>query len=454
MAAYVAAQWQATSSKNQLVLGPPGQHAVISAEDFGQVSTIKIPDPGSATSSFVLKDVKGGSQTINGNLTVTGSQTVDGDLTVVGKINNSGGTTGNLLLNGDLVFSNTADRKIRFDAAKTATFADGANLSIIGNDSGVDGNDGGKVSIVGGIGGDNGGNVEINGGFGEALGGNILIKGGESTDSSAAGDVTISSSSGNVTLQSTSGTVEVKTTAGGEINIEAGQGVTNGPKVTITAGVGGSATGGALFLQGGDATIGANGGPVNITSGDSKQGRSGTIFLDVGESKAGSSHGSIKIGTGDLSGNLPEDVTIGSTTQDRLGNTIYANLKPVVVAAAGQSPKTLVLGNSGSVVFVTGPAAYQINLPVPTAGQFFKIMNAVLRTNPLIVKTNGTANVIRGFVLTNPGGPAFFDNGGVATSQFTFDTGCQPGDFAELNSDGTFWYLYGVSTSNPGMSLP
>jgi phage baseplate assembly protein gpV len=97
--AFQALQYQANASKNQLVLGQNGQKAVISAEQFGQVSTVKIPDPGTATADFVLTSVASGSQTINGNLTVTGTVTSSG-----------GSSSGDFDLTGDLVFSNAADR--------------------------------------------------------------------------------------------------------------------------------------------------------------------------------------------------------------------------------------------------------------------------------------------------------------------------------------------------------
>lgn len=192
MSAFAASQWQGTGSKNQLVLGLNGQQAVLSAEDFGQTSTIQIPDPGQSKSSFVLTSSAAGSQTIEGNLTVSGTLTSSG-----------GSNIHELLLNGDLVFSNATDRAIRFDATKQGT--DGVDLNVLGNDS--NGGAGGNVSVTGGqatSGAKAGGSVVISGGKATGTGGELKLIGGEGV--TLGGDVTIISGKatggvgGNVTI--------------------------------------------------------------------------------------------------------------------------------------------------------------------------------------------------------------------------------------------------------------
>jgi hypothetical protein len=227
--AYKAPQWQATAEKNQLVLGP--QHTVISAEDFGQVSTIKVPDPGRSISEFVLTDSKTGSQVINGNLTVTGV------------VQSKGGSSGDELLNGDLVFSNAADRAIRFNATKQS--GDAADLSIVGNssDSGV----GGQISITAGNSGPTkaGGDVNVTGGTGNTTGngGALNLTGGTSgkTGPTIGGSVNITSghgaTSGDISLE-----VDPTSSASGRILIgnnvvKAPAGIILGQRTNMTGGI-------------------------------------------------------------------------------------------------------------------------------------------------------------------------------------------------------------------------
>lgn len=248
MLAYAASQWQANAAKNQLVLGPNGKQAVISAEDFEQISTIKIPDPGQATTNFILANVIGATQTINGNLTVTGT------------INSSGGSGGDDLLNGDLVFSNAADRSIRFNAAKVTG---SSSLSILGNDS-LDGA-GGDVLITAGSGGDidNGGNILITSGISGATSGDsgdVTIASGESVNDADTGDVIIKT--GGVGANGDAGDIKLLVGAsnlvptGGNVLIRSGDNASNGDQA------------GNVLLVGGDNTeTNGGGGDIKLTAG-------------------------------------------------------------------------------------------------------------------------------------------------------------------------------------------
>lgn len=197
--AYEAFQWQASTSKNQLVLGPSGRQAVISAENFDQISTIKLPDPGRASTSVVLTDNKTGSQTVNGYLNVQGDMNVTGTVTAAKTVVAPTGDFKDVVLTGDLVFENLEDHKIRFDAAVDS--GAGKALSITGN-QGADKQKGGAVSVLSGAattsssggllllqggpgtGGASGGGVRVAGGFvgnGAGNGGNLSLFGGDST---------------------------------------------------------------------------------------------------------------------------------------------------------------------------------------------------------------------------------------------------------------------------------
>lgn len=119
--AFAAQQWQGTGSRNQLVLGPAGQHAVISAENYGQTSIVRLPDPGRNVTSFVLTDSKTGSQTINGSLTTTGNLTTNANLIV----NGSTEVTGNSVIDGNLT--------VKQDATVEEDLTVEQNLAVTGN---------------------------------------------------------------------------------------------------------------------------------------------------------------------------------------------------------------------------------------------------------------------------------------------------------------------------------
>lgn len=258
MLAYAASQWQATGLKNQLTLGPFGKQAVINAQNFLQISTINLPDPGTASTRFVLTDSKQGSQTIQGNLIVTGIVT------------SQGGSSGDDLLNGDLVFSNAANRSIRFNAPQTNT---GSTLSIIGNAST----------------GDAGGNLELNGGAGAPSndGGAILItSGGTSDTGGSSGRVAISTAAN---TEGISGTLTITT---GDSGQEAGS-------ITIQPGSSTStATAADLILKSGDtSSSGDQAGDIIIVGGTGKTSKTegGDIWIDAGTGVQ--SNGAVSIGT-------------------------------------------------------------------------------------------------------------------------------------------------------------
>ncbi len=417
--AYAALQWQATNDKNQLVLGPNGQQAVISVEGFGQISTIKLPDPGTSTTNFILQDVKGASQTINGNLTITGSttvngnETVKGNLVVDGTITGTGGTD----LAGDLVFSNAADRAIRFDATKATA---GAKLSILGNASSggaggeiaitagapTAGNNaggplnlkagagsgtsaGGDVSITGGAGsltaGSNGGSVSLTGGDSNSTGqsGSILLNAGPTNVAGGvggqaalnAGDGNGSGLGGNLTL-SAGDAGATAAGAGGKVDITAGKaGPANiGGAVNVTAGAGNTTgVGGALNLTAGAGGATGVGGAVVVLSGAAAGAASGKVTVDVG---AGTTNGAIEIGAGT---NAPATITIGKSTMTGATKVVGSiaggvqlngggNQKMEVVTASVASPTATVALNSrtGHAVFTgfTTAAAGKQNFTV------------------------------------------------------------------------------------------
>lgn len=318
--AYVAQQLQATGSKNQLVLGS-GNAAVLGAEKFGQVSVIKVPDPGKAKGTdFVLTS------------TATGGQTIQGNLTVVGTIKASGGSSGDELLNGDLVFSNASDRQIRFDAPK---ISQGAQLSILGNTSTDD--NGGDILIRAGTALDNGGQ-----------GGAVTVWSGIGGPS---GGIT-----GPATFGSAPGTLSSTTTDSADATLSSGDGRATGD-VTVITGTASNGESGELHLKTGDAS--SDTGSVYISTGDSSASDSGSITLFIGHGGAGGNGlinigvdgyppASINIGRNDMAG----DITINGSVAGGLLLNAGGNQAMTCVTNKTASATMALNGRVGHAVFI------------------------------------------------------------------------------------------------------
>lgn len=434
MAAFNAAQWQATASKNQLVLGPNGKQAVISAEDFGQISTINIPDPGQARAEFVLTSSASGTQTINGNLIVTGTFT-------------NPSASNNEVVDGDLILTNTANRAIRHGTGPVPVTR---TLSIIGSES--------EASQAGGT-------LIVQGGKatqGSAVGGKVEIVGGLGFSGGAGGPVEITGASG---VSSVSNGGSVKITGG-----TAGENKTGG-FINIITGNGGENNGisGNLLMQTG------NGG-LNPTT----QGASGSIAIKTGDSfLPGSGSGSIAISTGSgisQSGNLTIDVgpaigegqiligqsvpangiQIGNILQTGIGVNIFAHIKLVTTVAS--SPMTLTDGHSGSLVKISATGAVTVNLPSLNPGLFFKFVTVARGgTGAATIICPDGAKIFGALNYSNGTGQPVSANtntGATGQTTVTFSTNALLGDWIELNCDDTTWYATGQSRVTNGITIP
>ncbi len=313
MTAYAARQWQANGSKNQLVLGPNGQQAVISVENLGQISTIKIPDPGSATTNVVLTDSASGTQTIKGNLVVTGTVTDAG-----------GGSDGPDILTGNLVFTNTADREITFNEPNAAA---GVSLSILGNQGSAG----------------NGGDIIVKSGAGSAVGGSLVLEvgqGGGGTNGTI--EIGASTAPSSITIGKTDMATNILINKTIEIvgNVAFDSGNTrdirfNGPnagagkQLNILGNDSDSATGGHVLVQAGAGDT--TGGDLLLEAGEGSTVDSGAI--SIGTNNAPSK---ITIGAPSMTGNIVLDKNTeitSSTNQLKLGanTTLNATASTAVV---------------------------------------------------------------------------------------------------------------------------
>lgn len=425
MSAFAATQWQATGSKNQLVLGANGQQAILSAENFNQISTIHIPDPGTANSAFILTDSSTANQTINGNLNVTGTVTS----------NTSGGGGAGLTLSGDLILTNTANRAIRHgttpvDEQRTLSVfgsdsnggAAGGNVEVVAGNATTGANTGGDASLVGGesSGGAAGGKVFITGGSGIAgagNGGEVVINGGGAPSGKTGGRITVTSGAGadlNLTTLGTTGA------ASGEVNITTG------------------------------TAIGAASGDINIRPGQSTTSIGGSVLVDAGQGNTAANYGSIQIGANVSASSIVIGTPLMTVAPPTL---IYGYFLPGIVLTGDTS---LIAGQSGSVLSLVKPAAnIVINLPIHsgTPGAFFRVVQRSATVANTAKFTGGAGTMLGNWQYTKSGAFAGDTTTGTAVQYFTFEATSVRGDGAEFVWDGSFWYVRGWTGATNGMSI-
>jgi hypothetical protein len=109
----------------------------------------------------------------------------------------------------------------------------------------------------------------------------------------------------------------------------------------------------------------------------------------------------------------------------------------------------------GETIFLNNATGYLTTLPVPTAGCYFKIVLVTLLTSGNhTIATNASANIIIGGINelevdTSSDGP-------IATvgDLITFVGSVESlGDYIELLSDGTSWYLNGQTGLDGGITI-
>jgi hypothetical protein len=114
---------------------------------------------------------------------------------------------------------------------------------------------------------------------------------------------------------------------------------------------------------------------------------------------------------------------------------------PVETVAATNA---LTKAESGKVMFLDSATEFVTTLPAPAAGLEFEfiVANAPESASFTIV-TNGSANIIRGHILTadvNAVSDGDFEAAGGDTLTFV-DAKAVIGDRAKFVSDGTYWYV-------------
>lgn len=116
---------------------------------------------------------------------------------------------------------------------------------------------------------------------------------------------------------------------------------------------------------------------------------------------------------------------------------------------------TLTAADSGKILFLNAATEFATTLPSPAAGLYFKfIVKAAPSGASYTVVTAGSANILIGGINelevdTGDDGP--YDNNG---DTITFVDGVAVvGDWVELVSDGTSWYLTGQANADGGITV-
>ncbi len=110
--------------------------------------------------------------------------------------------------------------------------------------------------------------------------------------------------------------------------------------------------------------------------------------------------------------------------------------------------KTLKYSDTGKVFFLTAAAGAAITLPAVRDGVSFKfIVGSAFATTDWTV--TGGATKIQGTVIVN--GASIL---GEDETTITFELGAEkPGDFVELHSDGSNWFVFGMGSAASSITL-
>lgn len=114
--------------------------------------------------------------------------------------------------------------------------------------------------------------------------------------------------------------------------------------------------------------------------------------------------------------------------------------------------KTLVAGDSGKTLFLALAGGFAVTLPAPSLGLKFKFVVSTAPTTAYTVVTASSANVIHGGVTSGE------DAAGSVATAASSDTisfvanKAIKGDWVEVESDGTSWYVFGNCSVQDGIT--
>lgn len=109
---------------------------------------------------------------------------------------------------------------------------------------------------------------------------------------------------------------------------------------------------------------------------------------------------------------------------------------------------TLTPSDCGKTIFLNLAGGFVTTLPLPKAGYRFKFVVSTAPTGSYTIVTNGSANIIKGHILTNDVNSATdadFEVSGGDTITFVLNKAVA-GDLVELECDGTSWFVNAACT--------
>jgi len=152
-----------------------------------------------------------------------------------------------------------------------------------------------------------------------------------------------------------------------------------------------------------------------------------------------------KFTVADTSGNTAIGGTLDVTGATTLTTLSYNVLTEVVTAT-----NVLEASESGKTCFLKSGTEFVSTLPAPAAGLNYKFIvdDAPLDTSYTII-TNGSANIIYGIVVVHGAAVS-----GVDANTITFGAGSAiKGDWVQVVSDGTDWYVSGQGFAAGSITL-
>jgi hypothetical protein len=130
--------------------------------------------------------------------------------------------------------------------------------------------------------------------------------------------------------------------------------------------------------------------------------------------------------------------------EDLLRDIVDGVAPAEVVSAAN----VITADESGTTYFLDLAGGFASTLPAPALGLRFKFVVKTAPTTAYTIVTNASSNVIMGGLTESAAATGAVDTNG-DTISFVANTAL-PGDWVELISDGTNWYLTGGNAAADG----
>jgi hypothetical protein len=144
------------------------------------------------------------------------------------------------------------------------------------------------------------------------------------------------------------------------------------------------------------------------------------------------------------------DVT-GARNLDQFQKKHIAAVSPSAKVETVTAANVITASETGKTFFQALAGGFASTLPAPAAGLKYRFVVSVSPTTAYTIVTNGSANIIKGGTIEIAGTASpYINNGDLIT--FVANTAVV-GDWVELVSDGTSWFLSGMSSADGGITL-